>query len=121
MGMSKHPVDIAHVKDGRPGDGAAVLVDRLWPRGQRKDQAPWDEWLKAIAPSPELRKWYSHDPGKYDEFVRRYHDELGGEEQAQALARLQYLHQHGRITLMTAARNLELSQAKVLADLLTRG
>lgn len=50
MAARKHPVDIACVKDGRPGSGAAVLVDRVWPRGQRKDDAPWDEWLTAVAP-----------------------------------------------------------------------
>lgn len=114
-----HPVDVAHVKDDRPAGGRVVLVDRLWPRGQRKDEAPWDDWLKAVAPSTELRRWYGHDPGKREEFARRYRAELDDGEQAEALARLRYLHRQGPLTLMTASKDLELSQARVLADLLT--
>lgn len=118
MAARKHPLEVAHVKDGRPGRGTAVLVDRVWPRGQRKDEAPWDEWLKAVAPSTELRKWYAHDPDKHDEFVRRYREELTGSEQAEAFGHLQELHRAGPLTLMTATKDLELSQAQVLADLL---
>lgn len=118
MTAQEHPVDVAHVKDGPPASGTAVLVDRVWPRGQRKDQAPWHEWLKAVAPSTDLRQWYAHDPDKHDEFVRRYHEELAGEEQAAAFGHLQQLHRDARLTLMTASRNLDLSQARVLADLL---
>ena len=118
MTVRKHPVEVARVKDGRTDSAKTVLVDRIWPRGQRKDQAPWDEWLKAVAPSTELRKWYGHDPDKYEEFVRRYCQELTGEEQAEAFEYLQRLHHNGRVILMTASRDLELSQARVLADLL---
>lgn len=118
MAATKHPVDVAHVKDGPPVDGTAVLVDRVWPRGQRKDEAPWHEWIKAVAPSTELRKWYGHDPDKHEEFVRCYRDELTGEEQTAAFERLRQLHHTGRLTLMTASRDLDLSQARVLADLL---
>src|SRR5271157_5114508 len=60
----------------QPSDGRRVLVDRLWPRGLAKAAAHVDEWLKAIAPSDELRRWYGHDPAKFDEFRRRYGDEL---------------------------------------------
>ena len=118
MAAAKHPVEVAHVKDGRPANGRAVLVDRIWPRGQRKDEAPWDEWLKAVAPSTELRRWYGHDLGKRQEFARRYRAELSRGEQSEALAHLRQLHRRGPVTLMTASRDLELSQARVLADLL---
>lgn len=117
----EHAVQVAHVKDGRPTSGTAVLVDRIWPRGQRKDVAPWDEWLKDVAPSTELRRWYGHDPGRHAEFVRRYHAELAEPDRAAALQRLEEMHRDGRLTLMTATRELDLSQARVLADLLTRG
>ncbi|KAI2739160.1 hypothetical protein DTO013F2_9435 [Penicillium roqueforti] len=120
MTSKKHPIDIAHVKDGRPCSGRTVLVDRLWPRGQRKDEAPWDEWLKTVAPSSELRKWYGHDRDKYEEFAHRYSDELADEEPAGGFKHLQHLHRSGRLILMTATKDLELSQAQVLADLLAK-
>ncbi|WGX99203.1 DUF488 domain-containing protein [Nocardioides sp. L-11A] len=114
-----HPaVRVAHVRDGRPATGTAVLVDRLWPRGQSKAAAPWDVWLRDVAPSTDLRRWYGHDPDRHAEFVRRYRAELGGGEQAAALARLRALLAAGPLTLMTASRDLALSQAAVLADLL---
>lgn len=116
MASNKHSVDIAHVKDGHPRSGRAVLVDRIWPRGQRKDEAPWDEWLKAVAPTTELRKWYGHDPDKHDEFVRRYSTELKDDEPAEVFEHLQKLHKSGDLTLMTATKDLDISQAKVLAE-----
>lgn len=116
---NKQPINIAHVKDGRLYSGRTVLVDRVWPRGQRKDEAPWDEWLKTVAPSTELRKWYGHDRDKYKEFASRYRAELGTkEEPARAFEHLRDLHRSGRLILMTATKDLELSQARVLADLL---
>lgn len=118
MTSNTHSIDIAHVKDGRLHSGQTVLVDRVWPRGQRKDEAPWDEWLKTVAPSTNLRKWYGHDRDKYEEFVCRYRTELADEEQARAFKHLQDLHRSGRLILMTATKDLELSQAHVLADLL---
>lgn len=119
MVSQKHHINIAHVKDGRSHSGRTVLVDRIWPRGQRKDEAPWDEWLKSVAPSTELRKWYGHDHDKYVEFVSRYKTELDtDEEQAKAFKHLQDLHCRGPLILMTATKDLELSQAQVLADLL---
>ncbi|KAK9357407.1 hypothetical protein V1504DRAFT_71334 [Lipomyces starkeyi] len=120
MASNEYPIDITHVKDGRARSGRAVLVDRVWPRGQRKDEAPWDEWLKTIAPSTELRKWYGHDRDKHEEFIRRYRAELEGEEQTKAFEHLQLLHHSDRLTLMTATKDLQLSQAQVLADLLAR-
>jgi uncharacterized protein YeaO (DUF488 family) len=101
-----------------PGDGARVLVDRLWPRGMRKDAARLDEWAKDVAPSPELRSWYSHDPAKFAEFSRRYTAELAEPGAREALARLRSLAAGGPVTLLTATREVDLSQAAVLAGLL---
>lgn len=99
-------------------DGTRVLVDRVWPRGLRKDQAHIDEWCKQVAPSTELRKWYGHDPERFQEFTRRYRSELEGPERAEALAGLRKLAQQGTVTLLTATKAIEISQAAVLADLI---
>lgn len=96
-------------------DGMRVLVDRLWPRGLSKDKAHVDEWLKAVAPSDELRRWYSHDPGKFAEFEQRYRAELAEPERAEALSHLTDEARSGPVTLLTATRDLEHSQAEVLA------
>jgi uncharacterized protein YeaO (DUF488 family) len=101
-----------------PDDGARVLVDRIWPRGLRKDAARLDSWDKDVAPSTELRKWYGHDPVKFGEFRQRYLVELSGREQRAALGRLRTLASAGRLTLLTATRDVEHSQAAVLAQLL---
>jgi uncharacterized protein YeaO (DUF488 family) len=98
-----------------PADGRRVLVDRLWPRGLSKAAAAVDEWLKAVAPSEELRRWYGHEPAKFEEFRQRYAEELRGGEQAQALGRLRDLARSGPITLLTATKDVEHSQAAVLA------
>ena len=103
-----------------PDDGARVLVDRIWPRGLRKDAARLDEWAKDVAPSTELRKWYGHDPAKFDEFRRRYLDELSGSAQRKELGRLRALAAAGPVTLLTATRAVEISQAAVLAQILRR-
>jgi uncharacterized protein YeaO (DUF488 family) len=99
-------------------DGARVLVDRLWPRGMNKDDAQLDEWCKQVAPSTELRKWYSHDPAKFDEFARRYRAELEESEQAEAVRHLRGLAVERRLTLLTGTRDATISEAAVLADLL---
>jgi uncharacterized protein YeaO (DUF488 family) len=99
-----------------PSDGRRVLVDRLWPRGLAREAAHIDEWLKAIAPSDELRRWYGHDPAKFDEFRRRYGDELQEPERAGALLHLRELAASGQVTLLTASRDLEHSQAADLAE-----
>jgi uncharacterized protein YeaO (DUF488 family) len=101
-----------------PADGARVLVDRIWPRGLRKDDAHLDEWAKDVAPSKELRTWYQHDPAKFDEFCRRYLAELDEPTARAALARLRALAADGPVTLLTATKELDLSQAAVLAGLL---
>jgi uncharacterized protein YeaO (DUF488 family) len=104
-----------------PDDGTRVLVDRIWPRGVSKDRAHLDEWCKDIAPSTELRKWYSHDPTLFEEFVARYHDELTESTRAHALAHLRGLAKKGTLTLLTATKDADLSEAAVPADLVGSG
>jgi uncharacterized protein YeaO (DUF488 family) len=99
-------------------DGARVLVDRVWPRGLRKDALRLDEWAKDVAPSTDLRTWYQHDPAKFDEFRRRYAAELDQPGAREGLARLRALAADRPVTLLTATKELELSQAAVLAGLL---
>jgi uncharacterized protein YeaO (DUF488 family) len=99
-------------------DGTRVLVDRVWPRGLRKDAARLDEWAKDVAPSTELRTWYRHDPAKFGEFRQRYTAELAAPGPREALERLRALAADGPVTLLTATRELDISQAAVLAELL---
>lgn len=99
-------------------DGARVLVDRVWPRGLRKDAARLDDWAKDVAPSTELRTWYGHDPAKFDEFRSRYVAELTEPGRAQALAKLRALAASGPVTLLTATKELDISQAAVLVGVL---
>lgn len=99
-------------------DGTRVLVDRIWPRGMTKDKAGLDEWYKEVAPSTELRKWYGHDPARFEEFARRYRAELEEPERAEALQHLQELAKAGTLTLLTATKHAEISEAEVLAALL---
>jgi len=101
-----------------PEDGARVLVDRLWPRGLRKDAAKLDYWTKDIAPSTELRTWYQHDPAKFDEFRSRYLAELSAPQEQAALDRLRALAAARPVTLLTATRDVDISEAEVLAEFL---
>lgn len=101
-------------------DGARVLVDRVWPRGLSKENAHLQEWCKAVAPSTELRKWYGHDPARFEEFGRRYRAELKDPERATALEHLRELAKRRTLTLLTATRQADISEAVVLADLLRR-
>jgi len=105
-------------EESSPADGVRVLVDRVWPRGLRKDAARLDEWAKDIAPSTELRTWYRHDPAKFDEFSRRYAAELDEPKAREALSRLRALAADRPVTLLTATKEIDLSQATVLAGLL---
>lgn len=100
------------------GDGYRVLVERLWPRGVRKEEARLDAWDKAIAPSTELRRWYGHDPAKQEEFARRYERELAAEPAQAALRALAERGLSGTVTLLYAARDGDLSNAAVLLRLL---
>lgn len=102
------------------GDGRRVLVDRVWPRGIRRDSGQFDEWLPEIAPSTELRKWYGHDPTRFAEFRRRFLAELDDPARASAKRRLRELAHAGPLTLLTAARDLTHSQAAVLAEWLSQ-
>ena len=99
-------------------DGTRVLVDRIWPRGMTKARAALDEWCKDVAPSTELRKWYGHDPGRFEEFGRRYRLELEDPERAGAMAHLRALARDGTVTLLTATKEPAISEAAVLASLL---
>jgi uncharacterized protein YeaO (DUF488 family) len=99
-------------------DGIRVLVDRRWPRGVSKARAELDEWCTQVAPSDALRKWYGHDPEKFEEFDTRYRRELREPERASALRHLRLMAAHDRLTLLTATRQVDLSQAAVLVDVL---
>jgi uncharacterized protein YeaO (DUF488 family) len=105
--------------DPLPGDGARVLVDRIWPRGMTKERADLDEWCKQVAPSTALRTWYGHDPERFDEFARRYRQELTEPERAEALAHLRGLATDRTLTLLTATKDADISEAAVLASLLS--
>nr|WP_211362324.1 DUF488 family protein [Pseudonocardia cypriaca] len=108
---------MGRVYDPPAGDGRArVLVDRLWPRGVAKDAAALDEWLRAVAPSAELRKWYRHEPGRFAEFRRRYREELNEPERRNAVERLGELARTSGVVLLTATRDPASSNAAVLVD-----
>jgi uncharacterized protein YeaO (DUF488 family) len=113
-------VKVARVyQDPEPDDGERVLVDRLWPRGFRKDDPRIGRWLPQVAPSTELRKWYAHQPERFDEFTARYTAELETPEGAAALDELRQVMRDGPVTLLTATRDLDGSHAAVLARLLS--
>ena len=113
----KPKVKIGRVYDDTPAkEGMRVLVDRIWPRGLKKEAAHLDQWAKDVAPSRELRTWYGHDPDKFDEFRRRYSAELDDPERAEAFTELRELAQAKPLLLLTASRDLEHSQAAVLAE-----
>jgi uncharacterized protein YeaO (DUF488 family) len=115
---AQHRLTLSRVYETDPGDGERILVDRLWPRGFRKDDPRIDRWLRDVAPSTELRKWYSHQPDRFDEFAARYAAELQTPERAAALAELRDVVKAGSVTLVTATRDLEGSHVAVLKDLL---
>ena len=103
----------------QPGDGYRVLVERLWPRGLTRDKARIDEWARELAPSDGLRRWYRHDPERFEEFRHRYVQELSSERGR--LAELRRRARRGPVTLVFAAREPRLSNASVLASVLRRG
>jgi uncharacterized protein YeaO (DUF488 family) len=104
-----------------PEDGTRVLVDRLWPRGLARADADLDEWCKEVAPSTELRKWDSHDPERFEEFGHRYKVEMQRPERAEAVAHLRHLMSEKTLTLLTATKRPEISEAFVLATVLRGG
>jgi uncharacterized protein YeaO (DUF488 family) len=97
-------------------DGARVLVDRLWPRGARKETVELTVWLKDIAPSPELRRWFGHDPARFAKFSQRYRSELSANKDT--VGRMEDLMKSGPVTLLYAAHDTEHNNARVLADYL---
>lgn len=120
MALASH-VRVRRVYDPpEADDGQRVLVDRLWPRGLSKERADLDEWCKEIAPSTDLREWYGHDPDRFEEFARRYRAELDDPERATAFAHLRELAAHGPLTLLTATKRSDISEAAVLAGVLTQ-
>ncbi|RMI35514.1 DUF488 domain-containing protein [Nocardia stercoris] len=102
-----------------PDDGARILVDRLWPRGIRKETLDLTAWLRDIAPSPELRKWYGHQPDLFPEFRRRYLAELTDADHAAAADQLREYAERGPVTLLTGSKAVDISDAAVLAEWLT--
>lgn len=99
-----------------PDDGVRILVDRLWPRGVSKAKAALDDWIKEVAPSTELRKWFGHDPARWPEFRRRYRAEL--REHSDALDRIRELARADVVTLVYSARDEQHNDAVVLRDVL---
>jgi uncharacterized protein YeaO (DUF488 family) len=98
-------------------DGERILVERLWPRGLARQQAKVDVWMKEVAPSTELRKWFAHDPAKWKEFQRRYREELKGKKDLLDL--LKQKAGRGTVTLVFAARDADRNSAVVLKEVLS--
>ena len=114
--MTGGGIGVARVYDPpSAGDGHRVLVDRLWPRGLSKADPRVDEWCRDIAPTTALRRWYAHRPERFDEFSRRYLTELSDADHTDALAQLEALRRQGKLTLVTATKDVALSHARVLA------
>jgi uncharacterized protein YeaO (DUF488 family) len=121
MVTTKADVRVRRVYDkAEDQDGVRVLVDHIWPRGVSKTKAALAEWCKDVSPSTELRKWYGHDPAKFAEFTQRYLGELEDPDRAEALQHLGELATADRLTLLTATKNPDISEAAVLCDLLRR-
>lgn len=117
-----HAVRIKRVYEvSAADDGHRVLVDRLWPRGLSKERAHLDEWLRDLAPSTALRRWFGHDPNRWEKFTARYREELAAPERQTALETLSRLAAEGPVTLLYAARDTEHNEARVIAELLGRG
>ncbi|OBI72721.1 DUF488 domain-containing protein [Mycobacterium asiaticum] len=115
---SKREVRLARIYDEPdPDEGQRVLVDRIWPRGVRKDDPRVGIWCKDVAPSKELRDWYHHQPELFDEFAARYEAELAD---SPALDELRDMAKRGAVTLVTSTREVDISHAAVLAKLLGR-
>lgn len=109
---------VARIGEAIPDHAWRVLVDRLWPRGIRKEIAPWDEWAKDIAPSHELRRWYGHDLARYDEFCRRYRAELESQRASEACQHLLARLRQGPLALLTFTKDVQHSQGPILREFL---
>ncbi len=101
-----------------PDDGKRIYIDRLWPRGMKKEEVKIDEWVKEISPSDSLRKWFGHDPSKYAEFKRRYKKEL--EKQSEILERIKKEGTRKTVTLLFSAKDVEHNNATVMRELLSQ-
>jgi len=109
-------------EDAARSDGPRILVDRIWPRGVAREDADLETWLKELAPSTELRKWFDHDPEKWSDFRQKYLKELKKSEAAADLKELQTIaKEHKRITLVFAAKDTEHNNAVALRDFLNSG
>lgn len=123
--MTKPSIPASHLRLKRayepagPEDGVRILVDRLWPRGVSKADAALDDWMKDVAPSAELRRWFGHDPARWAEFRLRYRAEL--RRHAPQLDQLRALAAAGTVTLVYAARDEEHNDAVVLRDAIAEG
>ena len=108
------PVRIKRVYD-EPAidDGTRILVDRLWPRGISREKAAFETWIKEVAPSSDLRKWFDHKPERWTEFQERYREELRGNPEIEVLRKMAAT---GTVTLLYGSRNREFNHAKVLAE-----
>jgi uncharacterized protein YeaO (DUF488 family) len=114
------PVQIKRVYEpASSNDGDRVLIDRLWPRGVSRQSAELDEWIKELAPSTELRRWFGHEPARFEEFRRRYIEELRHERLR--LTALRRRARDGTLTLVYSAHDTEHNDAVVLAEILSRG
>jgi uncharacterized protein YeaO (DUF488 family) len=103
-----------------PGENYKVLVDRFWPRGISKEKAGWHEWIRDLAPSNELRKWYNHDPGKWEQFKSMYREELSDKQDL--LKRLRQLEkEHGTLALLYSSKEEVLNNAAALKEILQEG
>ena len=112
-------VSIKRIYDpAEDSDGYRILVDRLWPRGVSKERADLDAWLKDVAPSPDLRTWWDHDPARMDEFAAKYRAEL---EDSSAVAELRnVIAEHSPVTLLYGAHDPKVNHAAILRDFLER-
>ena len=99
-------------------DGQRVLIDRLWPRGVKREEAHLDAWLRDVAPSDELRRWFGHDPARWEEFQALYRHELEDGAHRAALAQLRERARQGTLTLLFATKDTEHNSALVLRDVL---
>lgn len=115
--MAEGDIKIKRIYEpAQKGDGYRILIDRLWPRGVRKEDARLDEWNKALAPSPALRKWFNHDPARYQAFSSRYRKELTA--QADELERIRAIAEKHTVTLLFAVKEASLSHAPILCETL---
>jgi uncharacterized protein YeaO (DUF488 family) len=117
MPRRRRDVQIKRVYDPVDGDdGYRVLIDHVWPRGATRERARLDEWARELAPSDELRRWFAHDPAKFDEFRARYRDEL--KAQREQIAKLRRRASAETVTIVYAARDRDHNNAVVVAELL---